>query len=30
MYLFFATPALSLIAILVISLYSEFATSANL
>ena len=30
MYLFFATPALSLIVILAISLYSEFATGANL
>jgi hypothetical protein len=30
MYLFFAAPALSLVAILFISLYSEFAAKANL
>jgi hypothetical protein len=30
MYLLFAAPALSFVAILVISLYSEFAAKANL
>jgi hypothetical protein len=30
MYLLFVAPALSFVVILVISLYSEFATSANL
>jgi hypothetical protein len=30
MYVFFAAPALSLLLILAMSLYSEFASSANL
>lgn len=30
MYLFFAAPALSLVLILIASLYSQFASSANL